>query len=89
MPEELEPIEETIPEEFQEVPAEPTEEIPEEEAPKEVVREKPLVVPRPKSDVWTLLLILTFIIALATIIIAGIELNEFYDVSFWIFQKPK
>jgi hypothetical protein len=89
MPEELEPIEEIATEELQDISAEPTQEMPEEEAPEEVAEEKPLVVPKPKSDVWTLLLILTFVIALATIIIAGIELNEFYDVTFWIFQKPK
>jgi hypothetical protein len=89
MPEELEPIEDIVTEELQEVSAEPTQDMPKEEISERVVEEKPLVVPKPKSDVWTLLLILTFIVALTTIIIAGIELHEFYDVTFWIFTKPK
>lgn len=42
---------------------------------------------KPKSDVYTLLLILTFVTFLAGCIIAGRELYEHYDVQFWVFDK--
>ena len=42
---------------------------------------------KPKSDVYTLLLILTFVAFLTGIIIAGKELYEAYDVQFWVFTK--
>ena len=42
---------------------------------------------KPKSDVYTMLLIFTFIAFLAGIIIAGRELFEAYDVQFWVFSR--
>ena len=42
---------------------------------------------KPKSDVYTLILILTFVAFLTATIIAGKELYENYDVQFWVFEK--
>ena len=42
---------------------------------------------KPKADVYTLILILTFVFFVAGIIIAGKELYEAYDVQFWVFTK--
>jgi hypothetical protein len=42
---------------------------------------------KPKSDVYTLILILTFVAFLAGCIVAGREAWENYDVQFWVFSK--
>jgi hypothetical protein len=42
---------------------------------------------KPKSDVYTMLLILSFVVFLAGCIVAGRELWEHYDVQFWMFTK--
>jgi hypothetical protein len=42
---------------------------------------------KPKSDVYTLILILTFIAFLTGCIVAGREAWENYDVQFWVFTK--
>jgi hypothetical protein len=45
---------------------------------------------KPKSDVYTMLLILTFLAFLTGCIVAGREAWENYDVQFWVFTKhPK
>lgn len=42
---------------------------------------------KPKSDVYTLILVLTFLAFLAGCIIAGRELHINYDVEFFVFEK--
>jgi hypothetical protein len=42
---------------------------------------------KPKSDVYTMLLALTFTAFLAGCIVAGREAWENYDVQFWVFTK--
>jgi len=42
---------------------------------------------KPKSDVYTLILILTFVAFLTGCIVAGREAFENYDVQFWVFSK--
>ena len=42
---------------------------------------------KPKSDVYTLILILTFVAFLAGCVVAGREAWENYDVQFWVFTK--
>ena len=42
---------------------------------------------KPKSDVYSVMLILTFLVFLAGTIIAGREAWEHYDVEFWMFSK--
>lgn len=42
---------------------------------------------KPKSDVYTMLLILTFLAFLSGCIVAGREAWENYDVQFWVFTK--
>ena len=42
---------------------------------------------KPKSDVYSLILILTFLAFLAGSIVAGREAWEHYDVQFWVFSK--
>ena len=42
---------------------------------------------KPKSDVYTMVLILTFVAFLAGCIVAGREAWENYDVQFWVFTK--
>ena len=44
---------------------------------------------KPKSDVYTMLLILTFLAFLGGCIVAGREAWENYDVQFWVFNKDK
>ena len=44
---------------------------------------------KPRSDVYSLILILTFVAFLAGCIIAGREAWEHYDVQFWVFTKDK
>ena len=43
---------------------------------------------KPKSDVYSLILILTFLAFLTGCIVAGREAWENYDVQFWVFTKP-
>ncbi len=47
----------------------------------------PEAVAKPRSDAYTLILILAFVAFLAGCIIAGRELYENYDVQFWMFKK--
>jgi hypothetical protein len=42
---------------------------------------------KPKSDVYSVMLILTFLVFLAGTIIAGREAWEHYDVQFYMFTK--
>ena len=42
---------------------------------------------KPRSDVYSLILILTFVAFLAGCVIAGREAWEHYDVQFWVFTK--
>ena len=42
---------------------------------------------KPKSDVYSLILILTFLAFLTGCIVAGREAWENYDVQFWVFTK--
>ncbi len=42
---------------------------------------------KPRSDVYSLVLILTFVAFLAGSIVAGREAWEHYDVQFWVFTK--
>ncbi len=42
---------------------------------------------KPKADVYSLILILTFLAFLAGCIVAGREAWENYDVQFWVFTK--
>ena len=42
---------------------------------------------KPKSDIYTMLLILTFVAFLTGIMIAGKELYDNYDVMFWVLSK--
>jgi hypothetical protein len=44
---------------------------------------------KPKSDVYSLILILTFLAFLTGCIVAGREAWENYDVQFWVFNKEK
>ncbi len=67
----------------------PVEEAPPEEPPAE--EEAPVEaaeLPPPKSNVWTLLLVLSCVFMLTGIIIIGNELHEFYHVNFWV-MNPK
>ncbi len=47
----------------------------------------PEVVSKPKSDVYSAMLVLAFLAFAVGIYLAGNELNEFYDVQFWVFTK--
>ena len=44
---------------------------------------------KPKSDVYTMILILTFIAFLTGCVVAGREAWENYDVQFWVFNKER
>ena len=44
---------------------------------------------KPRADVYSLILILTFCAFLVGCIIAGNEAYDHYDVEFWVFEKPK
>ena len=44
---------------------------------------------KPRADVYSLILILTFCAFLAGCWVAGNEAYEHYDVQFWVFEKPK
>lgn len=44
---------------------------------------------KPKSDVYSVMLILTFLVFLAGSIVAGREAWEHYDVQFYMFEKPQ
>lgn len=69
----------------------PVEEAPAEEPPAEEeapVEAEPAELPPPKSNVWTLLLVLSCVFMLTGIILIGNELHEFYHVNFWV-MNPK
>ena len=68
------------------VEGEEAEEVQEESAPagKEFV---PADAGKPKSDVYTALLILCCLAFIGGIVLAGMELHEYYDVQFWVFGK--
>jgi len=42
---------------------------------------------KPKSDVYTMILVLTFLAFLTGCVVAGREAWENYDVQFWVFTK--
>lgn len=56
-------------------------------APVEGAEFVPEAVAKPRSDVYTVLLILAFLAFVAGCIIAGRECWEHYDVQFWMFTK--
>jgi len=47
----------------------------------------PEISAKPKPDVYTALLVLAFLAFAVGIGLAGNELNDFYDVQFWVFSK--
>src|SRR5436190_11706376 len=73
----------------EEEPVEETEamEATEEEAAPAATEFVPEQTHKPKSDVYTLILILTFVAFLTGCIVAGREAWENYDVQFWVFSK--
>src|SRR5436305_13793316 len=73
----------------EEEPVEETEamEAAEEEAAPAATEFVPEQTHKPKSDVYTMILILTFVAFLAGCIVAGREAWENYDVQFWVFSK--
>ena len=58
-------------------------EIPEEEGPIEGAEFVPDASLKARSDVYTLLLVLSFLVFLAGCIVVGVELHENYDVQYW------
>jgi len=73
----------------EEEPVEETEamEATEEEAAPAATEFVPEQTHKPKSDVYTLILVLTFIAFLTGCVVAGREAWENYDVQFWVFSK--
>jgi len=73
----------------EEEPVEETEamEATEEEAAPAATEFVPEQTHKPKSDVYTMILILTFVAFLTGCIVAGREAWENYDVQFWVFTK--
>jgi hypothetical protein len=73
----------------EEEPVEETEamEAAEEEAAPAATEFVPEQTHKPKSDVYTLILILTFVAFFTGCIVAGREAWENYDVQFWVFTK--
>ena len=67
--------------------ADDTEEMAQEDAAPAATEFVPEQAHKPKSDVYTLILILTFVAFLAGCIVAGREAWENYDVQFWVFTK--
>lgn len=49
----------------------------------------PEVASKVQPDVFTALLVLAFVCFFTGIFLAGNELNDFYDVQFWVFSKGK
>jgi len=47
----------------------------------------PTAASKPKSDAYTAMLVLGFLGFLTSIVLAGMELYEYYDVQFWVFTK--
>ena len=68
---------------------EDTEALEQEEAAPAATEFVPEQAHKPKSDVYTMLLVLTFLAFLAGSIVAGREAWENYDVQFWVFNKDK
>lgn len=62
------------------------EEIPQPEEPIPQVPAFPIDV-KPKSDVFTLMLVIIFLALVGTATLAGMEAYEHYDVQFWVFDK--
>jgi len=67
--------------------ADDTEEMAQEDAAPAATEFVPEQTHKPKSDVYTMLLILTFLAFLTGCIVAGREAWENYDVQFWVFTK--
>ncbi|HLY75252.1 MAG TPA: hypothetical protein VKU80_14120 [Planctomycetota bacterium] len=67
--------------------ADDTEEMAQEDAAPSATEFVPEQTHKPKSDVYTMLLILTFLAFLTGCIVAGREAWENYDVQFWVFTK--
>jgi hypothetical protein len=67
--------------------AEDTEEMAQEDAAPAATEFVPEQTHKPKSDVYTLILILTFLAFFTGCIVAGREAWENYDVQFWVFTK--
>ena len=63
--------------------AEALDEIPEEAGPIEGAEFVPDASLKARSDVYTLLLVLSFLVFVAGCIVAGVELHENYDVQYW------
>lgn len=59
----------------------------EEGAPVEGAEFVPEAAGRPRSDVYTVLLLLALLAFIAGCIVAGRELYQDYDVQFWVFTK--
>ena len=68
---------------------EETEEMVQEDAAPAATEFVPEQTHKPKSDVYTMLLVLTFLAFLSGCIVAGREAWENYDVQFWVFNKEK
>jgi hypothetical protein len=68
---------------------EDTEALEQEEAAPAATEFVPEQTHKPKSDVYTMLLVLTFLAFLAGSIVAGREAWENYDVQFWVFNKER
>ena len=66
---------------------EETEEMVQEDAAPAATEFVPEQTHKPKSDVYTMLLVLTFLAFLSGCIVAGREAWENYDVQFWVFSK--
>ncbi len=47
----------------------------------------PVASNKPKSDIYTVLLVLAFLAFFTGSIVAGNELYEQYDVQFWVLEK--
>jgi len=67
--------------------ADDTEEMAHEDAAPAATEFVPEQTHKPKSDVYTMILILTFLAFLTGCIVAGREAWENYDVQFWVFTK--
>jgi hypothetical protein len=66
---------------------EDTEEMAQEDAAPAATEFVPEQTHKPKSDVYTMLLVLTVLAFLTGCVVAGREAWENYDVQFWVFTK--
>ncbi len=69
------------------VEGEEAEEVQEEDAAPSGKEFVPADAGKPKSDVYTALLILCCVAFIGGIVLAGMELHEYYDVNFWVMGK--